>query len=209
MKRMQLTDQLTIFTRYPEPGLTKTRLISALGEEGAAKLQKELTEQTIQKVDQLAKTSTVEPVICFEGGDLVSMKNWLGPDRIYQQQAHGDLGRKLKKAFGDAFSAGAQRVVTIGCDCPALSREHIGRAFDALYMKDLTLGPASDGGYYLIGIKYPIDALFEDIPWGTDKVFEKTVSLAQQLGLSIEILEELQDVDRPEDLKQINHNPDS
>lgn len=208
MKRMQLTDQLTIFTRYPEPGLTKTRLITALGEEGAAKLQKELTEQTIQKVDHLAKTSTVEPVICFEGGDLPRMQNWLGPDRLYQQQMHGNLGGKLKKAFTEAFSAGAQRVVTIGCDCPGLTKEHIGRAFDALYMKDLVLGPATDGGYYLIGIKYPLDALFEDIPWGTDKVLEKTVCLAQQLGLSIEILEELHDVDRPEDLIYLNNHPD-
>jgi rSAM/selenodomain-associated transferase 1 len=198
MKSMQLTDQLTIFTRYPKPGLTKTRLISALGEEGAAALQKELTEKTIQKIEQLVKTSTIEPVICFEGGDLVSMQNWLGPDRLYKPQGHGDLGEKLKKAFGDAFAAGAQRVVTIGCDCPGLSREIVCRAFDALYMKDLVLG-----------IKYSIDALFKDIPWGTDKVFEKTVSLAQQLDLSIEILEELHDVDRPEDLAYINHNSDS
>ena len=206
---MQLTDQLTIFTRYPEPGLTKTRLIGALGEDGAAKLQKELTEKTVQKIDQLVKTSTVEPVIYFEGGDLVSMQNWLGPDRFYRQQVHGDLGKKLEKAFDDAFSAGAQRVVTIGCDCPGLTKEHIGRAFDALYLNDLVLGPATDGGYYLIGIKYPIDELFKDIPWGTEKVFEKTVSLAQQLCLSIEILEELHDVDRPEDLEHINHNSDS
>ena len=65
------------------------------------------------------------------------MQNWLGPDRLYKPQGHGDLGEKLKKAFGDAFAAGAQRVVTIGCDCPGLSRKIVGRAFDALYMKDL------------------------------------------------------------------------
>ncbi len=209
MKRMQLTDQLTIFTRYPKPGHTKTRMISALGEKGAAELQKELTEKTIHKIDLLARASTVEPVICFEGGDLASMQNWLGPDRIYQKQAHGNLGKKLIKAFDDAFSAGAQRVVTIGCDCPGLSREHIGRAFDALYLKDLVLGPATDGGYYLIGLKYPVNALFKDIPWGTGKVFDLTASLAQQLGLSMEILEELHDVDRPEDLKHLDNNPGS
>jgi rSAM/selenodomain-associated transferase 1 len=206
MKSMQLTDQLTIFTRYPEPGLTKTRLISVLGEKGAAALQKDLTEKTIQEMEQLVKTSTIEPVICFDGGDLDIMQNWLGPDRVYKPQARGDLGEKLRKSFADAFSAGAQRVVTIGCDCPGLCREHISRAFDALYFNDLVLGPASDGGYYLIGIKYPLDALFEGISWGTDKVFEKTVSLAQHLGLSIEILEKLHDVDRPEDLRHIDHN---
>ena len=208
MKSMQLTDQLTIFTRYPEPGLTKTRLISALGEAGAAALQKELTEKTIQKIDQLAKTSTVEPVIYFEGGDLASMQNWLGHERLYKPQGHGSLGKKLKKAFEDAFSAGAQRVVAIGCDCPDLNKEHIGRAFDALYLKDLVLGPATDGGYYLIGIKRPLDGLFENIPWSTDKVFETTVCLAQQLDLSIEILQELHDVDRPADLEYINYHPD-
>jgi rSAM/selenodomain-associated transferase 1 len=205
---MQLTDQLTIFTRYPEPGLTKTRLIGALGEKGAAALQKELTEQTVKNIDQLARTSTVEPVIYFEGGDLASMQNWLGHERTYKPQGDGNLGKRLIKAFEDAFSAGAQRVVTIGCDCPDLTREHIGRAFDALYLKDLVLGPATDGGYYLIGIKCPCDALFKDIPWGTDRVFETTVYLAQELGLSIEILEELRDVDRPADLEYINYHPD-
>jgi len=208
MKSMHLTEQLTIFTRYPEPGLTKTRLISALGEEGAAKLQKELTEKTLQKIDRLVKTSHVEPVIYFEGGDLAGMQNWLGPERLYKPQVHGDLGEKLKKAFRDAFDAGAERVVTIGCDCPGLTREHIGRAFDALYLKGLVLGPATDGGYYLIGMQRPLDALFENIPWGTDKVLETTVSLAQQLGLSIEILEELHDVDRPEDLENFNYHSD-
>ncbi len=208
MKSMQLTDQLTIFTRYPESGHTKTRLISALGGEGAAALQKKLTEEIIQKIEQLVKSSTIEPVIYFEGGDLESMQNWLGQDLRYKPQSPGNLGEKLKKAFGDAFSAGAQRVVTIGCDCPGLSKEHIGKAFDALYLHDLVLGPATDGGYYLIGIKYSIDALFENIPWGTDKVFEKTVSLAQQLGLSVKFLEELNDVDRPEDLKHIDHYSD-
>jgi len=205
MKSMHLVDQLTIFTRYPEPGQTKTRLIEALGEEGAAALQRELTEQTVHTIDQLVKTSTVEPVIYYEGGELASMQNWLGLNRSYKKQGAGDLGEKLNQAFADAFSAGAQRVVTIGCDCPGLSKEHIHRAFDALYLKDLVLGPATDGGYYLIGLKRPLDALFDHIPWSTDRVFEVTVSLAQQLCLSFEILEELHDVDRPEDLKHINH----
>jgi rSAM/selenodomain-associated transferase 1 len=205
---MQLIDQLTIFTRYPEPGLTKTRLISSLGVEGAAALQKKLTEITIQHIWKLVKTTTIVPVICFEGGDLANMQNWLGPDLKYKPQGPGSLGEKLKKSFNDAFDAGAQRVVAIGCDCPGLSNEHIGKAFDALYHNDLVLGPATDGGYYLIGIKYPIEELFDDIPWGTDKVFEKTFSLAQQLGLSTEILETLSDVDRPEDLKHLDHNTD-
>ena len=203
---MHLIDQLTIFTRYPEPGQTKTRLISALGKDGAAALQKELTEKTVQKIDLLVQTTTYEPVIYFEGGELASMQSWLGQDRHYIQQGAGDLGEKLKRAFDDAFSAGAQRVVTIGCDCPGLAKEHINRAFDALYFNELVLGPATDGGYYLIGLKRPLDELFENIPWGTDKVFDTTVSLAQQLGLSTEILEELHDVDRPEDLKHLDHN---
>jgi rSAM/selenodomain-associated transferase 1 len=206
MKSIHLIDQLTIFTRYPEPGQTKTRLISALGKDGAAALQKELTENTVQKIDQLVKTTTYEPVIYFEGGELTGMQRWLGQDRLYKPQGAGNLGEKLKRAFGDAFNAGAHRVVTIGCDCPGLSKEHINRAFDSLYFNELVLGPATDGGYYLIGIKRPLDELFENIPWGTHKVFETTVSLAQQLGLSTEILEELHDVDRPEDLKHLDHH---
>lgn len=206
---MHVIDQLTIFTRYPEPGQTKTRLISTLGEDGAAALQKELTENTLQKIDQLIKTTTFEPVIYFEGGELAGMQNWLGPDRRYKPQGAGDLGEKLKQAFDDAFTAGAQRVVTIGCDCPGLSKEHIHRAFDALYFKDLVLGPATDGGYYLIGIKQPLGALFDNIPWGTKTVLENTIQAGEKLGLSIEILETLSDVDRPEDLKHFYHNSNS
>lgn len=206
MESMHLIDQLAIFTRYPEPGKTKTRLIPALGKDGAAALQKELTEKTVQKIDQLVLTSTYEPVIYFEGGELGSMQSWLGKDRRYKEQGAGDLGEKLKRAFNAAFRAGAQRIVTIGCDCPGLTKEHINRAFDALYFNELVLGPATDGGYYLIGLQRPLDELFENIPWGTDKVFETTVTLAQQLGLSTEILEELHDVDRPEDLKHLDHN---
>jgi hypothetical protein len=99
-------------------------------------------------------------------------------------------------------------VVTIGCDCPDLAIEHITRAFGALCQKDLVLGPATDGGYYLIGLQHPTDALFEDIPWGTDTVFDTTVTLAQKLGLSIETLEELRDVDRSEDLEYFSYHPD-
>jgi len=208
MKSMQLAEQLTIFTRYPEPGRTKTRLISALGKEGAAALQKELTEKTVQKIDQLLQAHPVQLVIYFEGGDLASMQSWLGPERIYKSQGHGDLGEKLKNAFAHAFRTGVQRMITIGCDCPELTIDHISRAFNALRQKDLVLGPAIDGGYYLIGLHHPADPLFEDIPWGTDKVFETAVTQAQKLGLSIETLEELRDVDRPEDLEYFNYHPD-
>ncbi len=206
MKSMHLIDQLTIFTRYPEPGETKKRLIGALGKEGAAALQKELTEKTVAKIDQLANTCTIEPVIYFEGGELASMQSWLGRDRRYKPQGAGGLGEKLKQAFNEAFTAGAQRVVTIGCDCPGLSKEHISRAFDALYFHDLVLGPATDGGYYLVGLKFPHDELFDNIPWGTDMVCETTISIGQQLGLSIALLEELHDVDRPEDLKYLDNH---
>lgn len=206
---MHLIDQLTVFTRYPEPGQVKTRLIEALGKDGATALHKELTERTVAKIDELAGTCTIEPVIYFEGGELASMQSWLGQHRKFKPQSAGGLGDKLKMAFADAFNAGAQRVVTIGCDCPGLTREHICRAFDALYFQDIVLGPASDGGYYLIGLKYPLDELFDNIPWGTDMVFETTVARGQQLGLTIAFLEELHDVDRPEDLKHLDNHTNS
>jgi len=208
MKSSQKQEQLIVFTRYPEPGKAKTRLAPRLGNKGAADIQKELTEDTLSRIRQLQKIHPVDVSIYFAGGDLERMQAWLGSGQQYRHQKNGDLGERLISACADAFRLAYRRVVVIGSDCPGITHHHLELAFTALLHKDLVLGPATDGGYYLIGLSREARSLFERVPWGTDAVLAETIQAGEKLGLSIEILEELSDVDRPEDLKYINHNSD-
>lgn len=191
-------DCLIIFTRYPEPGKTKTRMIPALGAEGAAQLQRQMTERAIAQTKKIHRDCTVE--IHFSGGTQPLMEAWLGSDWKYRPQAPGDLGERMRGAFAGVFAAGMRRVVIIGIDCPDLTTTLMEKAFKQLREKELVLGRAQDGGYYLIGLQRSIPALFENVLWGTSQVLPKTVEIAQGLGLGIGYLPILSDVDYPEDL---------
>ena len=198
-----LKQHLIIFTRYPEPGKTKTRLIPALGEVGAANLQQQMTEYTIFQVKELQKITTVSVEVRFTGGDLEKMQNWLGNDLLYQFQGEGDLGQRMERSLVNAFNQTAKQVIIIGTDCPDLNSQILLTAFEKLQVFNLVLGPAMDGGYYLIGLQKPAAELFTNIQWGTAEVFAKTVEIAEKLNLSIGYLSSLADIDRPEDLKTI------
>lgn len=195
-----IKERLIIFTRYPEPGETKTRLIPALGPEGAAILQRQMTEYTLAQARALQSLCPLFVEVCFAGGDRHLMKSWLGTDLSYEYQSQGNLGARITKAFEAAFKVNMDRVVTIGTDCPGLDVQLLAKAFQALHQHDLVLGPAIDGGYYLIGLRRLIPELFEEIDWGTSGVFQQTVDVAESLDLSIACLIPLADVDRPEDL---------
>jgi hypothetical protein len=191
---------LIIFTRYPEPGKTKTRLIPVLGSVGAANLQRQMTEHTIFQVKELQKLIDISVEVRFAGGDLQLMQDWLGLDLVYQSQGEGDLGLRMARSLFEAFQFGAEKAIIIGTDCPGVNAQVLATAFDKLHTFELVLGPAIDGGYYLIGLRQPIPELFANIEWGTAQVFQKTVEIAQKLNLSYVNLTPLADVDRPEDL---------
>ncbi|MEH2263112.1 TIGR04282 family arsenosugar biosynthesis glycosyltransferase [Nostoc sp.] len=192
--------QLIIFTRYPEPGKTKTRLIPALGNLGAANLQREMTEHTIFQVQELQKKIAISMEVRFAGGNLQLMQDWLGLDLVYQSQGEGDLGSRMARSLFDAFESGADKVIIIGTDCPGVNAQILITAFEKLHSFDLVLGPALDGGYYLIGLCQPIPELFANIKWGTAQVFQKTLEIARKINLSHVNLSPLADIDRPEDL---------
>jgi len=192
--------RLIVFTRYPRPGDVKTRLIPALGAEGAAELQRVMTQHTMNWARELAARMAVSVEVHYDGGTHADMRNWLGRDLIHRPQTAGNLGRRMADAFRQAFDEGAGRVVIVGTDCPGITARLAGDAFVALDGADLALGPARDGGYYLIGLRKPALELFAGIRWGTGEVLERTLSAARELGLSHELLESLADVDRPEDL---------
>jgi hypothetical protein len=204
-----LKKNLIIFTRYPVAGQSKTRLIPALGAVAAAKLQRQMTEQTLQTAESLAaEDPLVELEIRHAGGGSAEMAEWLGHHRTYVEQGPGDLGQKMATAFAAAFQTGSRQVLLIGADCPALSSEILATGFRKLTAHDLVLGPASDGGYYLIGLNSPCAELFENRSWGSKLILAETLATAENLGFKIHLLEELADVDRPADLAYFSNYPD-
>lgn len=196
----KMTETLIIFSRYPEAGKTKTRMIPALGAVGAAELQRQMTEHTLNTAKKLFSCRDINIEVHFTGGNKQSMSEWLGNDFKYIPQVVGDLGHKMRSAFDRAFSLGNKRVVTIGIDCPDITQGILDNAFNFLQKQDLILGSAEDGGYYLIGLNRTIPQLFQNINWGTEQVLKQTKDIAQQLNLKVHCLPCLSDVDRPEDL---------
>lgn len=194
-------DRIIVFGRYPVPGRTKTRLIPHLGPTAAADLQRRLTERTLATSKRLASCLDVGLEVCLEGGSRQQILRWLGSDLLFARQVEGDLGERMGSAFLNAFRAGCRRVVLIGTDIPEMKPSHLWKAFDALVHKDLVLGPSTDGGYWLMGLRRFVD-LFQDVPWGTGEVLDRTVSLAKAKGLKICRLNPLRDMDTVEDLKR-------
>ena len=198
-------ERLIIFTRYPETGSTKTRLIPLLGAEGAANLQRKMTENTLSRMKGLTASNDLTIEIRYDGGNEEVMRQWLGSELDYASQGDGDLGCRMKRAFEDAFKSGAASVVIIGTDIPELTAVDITKAFVALKQKKMVMGPAKDGGYYLIGLQKnevssAVGDLFTGITWGERDVLKKTLKIAEGFGLSYSLLKEMDDVDWPEDI---------
>jgi uncharacterized protein len=194
---------LIIFTRYPTPGTVKTRLIPAVGADGAANLHRQMTENTLRQARELAAQLPISIAIHFDGNNPQQMVDWLGADLVYQSQCAGDLGVRMARSITTAYQAGAERVVLIGTDCPELTADILKQAFELLQNRDLVLGAALDGGYYSIGMRHPQPALFVDIDWSTDRVCQQTIDIANRLNLLIGYLPKLADIDRPEDLLRL------
>ncbi|MBW6520088.1 MAG: TIGR04282 family arsenosugar biosynthesis glycosyltransferase [Desulfoarculaceae bacterium] len=204
-------DVIILFTRYPEPGRCKTRLIPALGRNGATRLHQEMTYQVLA---QLARLTTAHPhllEIHHDGGSQARMRSWLGAGHHYHRQADGDIGCRMQAAIIRHLGR-AQRLLLIGSDCPDLSAAIMAEAFAALTTHDLVLGPAYDGGYYLIGVGAEISALichdlFQDIPWSTAAVYTTTKKRAEQHRLRCHTLARLHDIDTPADLRHLHYHP--
>lgn len=191
--------RLIIFARYPAPGYAKTRLIPALGDAGAARLQDVLTRHTLQQAADLTGRRHIDVEVRCTGGPVAAMRERYGATFVYADQGDGDLGERLARAAADAARSGCPAVV-IGTDCPGITAELLESAFDALANHDVVLGPALDGGYYLIGFRRFARELFENIPWSTPDVLALTCRASERAGLTCAKLGRLADVDVPEDL---------
>ena len=197
-------ERLIIFTRYPETGIAKTRLIPLLGAKGAANLQRKMTEHILSRMNGLKSSNELTIEIRYDGGNEQLMRQWLGSEFEFASQGDGDLGKRMQGAFKDAFESGAASAVIIGTDIPDLTVKVIKTAFTLLTEKDMVLGPAKDGGYYLIGFEKAAFSpafgdLFAGITWGEHDVLKKTLNIATGLGLGYSLVDALNDVDRPED----------
>ena len=194
---------LIVFTRFPQPGQTKTRLIPALGAARAADLQRMMAEYTFAQCCELANKRDLIIAVHYEGGDEQALRGWIPAPMICRPQGSGSLGERLARSFADSFITGKERVIIVGSDCPFLTPEILANGFDLLQKNDLVIGPAHDGGYYLIGFSKPEPLLLADIAWGTDKVFLQTAEIAKKRGLTLALLPVLADIDRPEDLHNL------
>ncbi|MEN8189070.1 MAG: TIGR04282 family arsenosugar biosynthesis glycosyltransferase [Thermodesulfobacteriota bacterium] len=206
-----MCDIIILFTRFPEPGSCKTRLIPALGKGGAAGLHRQLVAKVLNELDTLQASREFKLEIFYHGGSQEAMEQWLGTGYWFAPQSGGDLGEKMGEALSQR-SADKGKALLIGSDCPELDPNLFSEAFDALEKNRLVFGPAADGGYYLIGIRRNlpeglIRPLFSDIDWGSDSVLSRTLKTARQLNLSYHLLPTRHDIDTPDDLRHISNHP--
>jgi rSAM/selenodomain-associated transferase 1 len=197
-------ERVLVFSRYPEPGQCKTRLIPALGATGAARLQQKMTEHVVGAARQLQQVRSVSISVYYSGGNRAAVRRWLGVQECYAQRG-GDIGARMKDAFASAFELQAGLALLVGSDIPGIRSEHLEQAFDALHDHEVVLGPTFDGGYYLVGMIAERSAellplLFEDIAWSTPGVYRETAERLGDRGIRFARLPVLQDIDNPADL---------
>lgn len=181
--------RIVLFTRFPEAGRAKTRLIPALGPDRAAALHRRLTERTLAAV----RASGLPFELRVTGAPPSAFADWLGPVPI-ADQGEGDLGERLARA-GPPYPT-----IFIGADAPDLTADLLLAAAAALATCPATIGPAEDGGYWLLGLAQPVDGVFAGVDWGTAAVFAQSVDRLAASGIVPHLLPRLADCDRPEDL---------
>lgn len=207
MSEIQVTDHeqsltdnhLLIFARVPALGRVKSRLAAGIGEPAALAVYHELLAITRAAVADAGVPATVWLADAV-GPEPTAAEVTEWPDFATRCQLAGDLGQRMTAAFAAAFAAGAGRVAIIGTDCPALRAAHLTQALTLLASHDVVLGPATDGGYYLLGLRQPQPELFEHKAWSTNSVLADTLADAHRLGLRVALLPELRDVDTAADL---------
>lgn len=186
------------FAKAPEPGRVKTRMLPQLSALEACALHEELVRWTCGTLLDSA-LGAVELWVAGDPAHALFLDCASLGQLTLRRQAGADLGMRMQYALNDGL-ARADRVLLVGSDCPGLAAPYLLEALRALDDADLVLGPALDGGYVLIGAKRPVDAVFVDIGWGGSRVLADTLARALAAGMTVQQLEALQDIDRPEDL---------
>lgn len=197
---------LILFARAPVPGEVKTRLETALGPEGAARLYRAFLEDAARVYADPRWT----PVLYADrDADAPSLVSLFGAPWRRESQSSGDLGRRLTEAFRAEFARGASAALAVGSDHPALARRSLCGLLEALSRgRDASVIPARDGGYCAIALssRAEPEAAFAGIPWSSPDTFEKTLGKMRGRGLSVAVLDAAYDVDRPEDLEVLRED---
>lgn len=202
---MHSSCHLIIFTRFPEPGKAKTRLIPTLGPHGASELQRKLTEKIGKEALRLKKEKGIPVTFFYTGTTQTVMAGWLGNSFNYHHQCSGNIGQRMADAFTRTFRHTSDSVILIGSDIPGLTTEILTEAFISLENNESVIGPSHDGGYYLVGFRgrnmqQLIKILFDRIPWSTAEVLQTSIQRLAESGYSYSLLQTLHDIDRPEDV---------
>ena len=195
---------LVVFAKVPRPGRVKTRLAASIGDTAATSLYRVLGRQVLDDVrgGSYRIVAYIDPA-----NELAEARDWLGEVGVDFRPQEGDgLGERLTRAFQRELGR-ARYVCAIGTDAPAVDSRLVDRAFSELSASDLVLGPALDGGYYLIGLTEYWPALFRGVPWSTAEVLAVTLARAQTLKLRTSTLPPLADIDTVEDLERAGFPP--
>lgn len=188
---------LIVFLKEPVPGKVKTRLAAYIGNQKAVDVYSALLNHTVE----VARSSQAD-TLAFHADFDNPETSFRSKFKYWESQEGGDLGARMSNAMRWAFKKGYKKAVLIGTDCPGLSYNHLKNAFDLLENKPVCLGPASDGGYYLIGLSAYIPDLFSGIEWSTETVLEESIKRIANLKRNYGLLEELTDIDNLSDLEQ-------
>lgn len=190
-----MKNALLFFVKYPQPGKVKTRLAKSVGQEQAAAMYKTLVEKNFAVIRPLHCTAC-DCWIAFDPPQQETlMRAWLTELPCYIAQQGEGLGERLNHAFQEMFQRGYTRVAALGSDTLNLNAELIQNAFENLKNHDVVLGPARDGGYYLIALNRLHPALFEGIAWSTPDVLPQTLRVIHHLNLKVHELSSLDDLD--------------
>lgn len=194
---MAYSKKLGIFVKTPRPGKVKTRLVPPLSNEKACELYRAFLQDLLGRLERLKKTDTT----IFVSGDDAQEIRELAPERFRLQPQEGkDLGERLRNAFAHLLRQDRDTAVIIGSDSPDLPLVFLKRAWLKLKHRDVVLGPSSDGGYYLIGLKKAARPLFNGVSWGSDAVLEQTLDRIHEHRLAFSLLPLWYDVDTPDSL---------
>jgi len=189
-----------LFVKFPERGKVKSRLAQDM--DGDI-IQRFYECMVLDAIDMLKQAGTPFR-ICFDPPDAQErVRQWLGQTYLYMPQIGGNLGERMKQAFSIVFSEGVDEALLIGSDIPALTTILIDEAFQSLSDRDSVIGPANDGGYYLIGFKKItfVPGIFHAMAWSTNTVFRETVRRLKETSLTVHLLPELTDIDTREDVE--------
>ncbi|WJY17825.1 TIGR04282 family arsenosugar biosynthesis glycosyltransferase [Alteriqipengyuania flavescens] len=193
LKARAMQPRVVIFAKYPKAGAVKTRLAETIGDAAASRVYRALLDHTLIE----ARSSGLPVELRYDGAEAADFAQLVSGEIDLVPQGGGDLGERLARVEAPAL--------VIGSDCPGLTAKKLRKAAKALAENDAVIGPATDGGYWLIGLARPMPFLFEAMPWSKPGLLAATLSKLDEAGIGYAMLKELGDIDTEDDLK---HWPD-